>query len=124
MATRTNTSFEEIESSLQNQVNKWGLSDDENQEIFSKVVGLQLKKLRLLRKKTQTRLANKIDVTFQQLQKYEKGTNECRLINLLKLSEVLDVELDYFYRPLVENNLKFLTKRERNGYVKYNEQIR
>ena len=117
MATRTNTSFEEIESSLQNQVNKWGLSDDENQEIFSKVVGLQLKKLRLLRKKTQTRLANKIDVTFQQLQKYEKGTNECRLINLLKLSEVLDVELDYFYRPLVENNLKFLTKRERNGYV-------
>ena len=117
MATRTNTSFEEIESSLQNQVNKWGLSDDENQEIFSKVVGLQLKKLRLLRKKTQTRLANKIDVTFQQLQKYEKGTNECRLINLLKLSEVLDVELDYFYRPLVENNLKFLTKRERNGYA-------
>ena len=117
MATRTNTSFEEIESSLQNQVSKWGLSDDENQEIFSKVVGLQLKKLRLLRKKTQTRLANKIDVTFQQLQKYEKGTNECRLINLLKLSEVLDVELDYFYRPLVENNLKFLTKRERNGYA-------
>ena len=117
MATRTNTSVEEIESSLQNQVNKWGLSDDENQEIFSKVVGLQLKKLRLLRKKTQTRLANKIDVTFQQLQKYEKGTNECRLINLLKLSEVLDVELDYFYRPLVENNLKFLTKRERNGYA-------
>ena len=117
MATRTNTSFEEIESSLQNQVNKWGLSDDENQEIFSKVVGLQLKKLRLLRKKTQTRLANKIDVTFQQLQKYEKGTNECRLINLLKLSEVLDVELDYFYRPLVENNLKFLTKRARNGYA-------
>ena len=117
MATRTNTSFEEIESSLQNQVNKWGLSDDENQEIFSKVVGLQLKKLRLLRKKTQTRLANKIDVTFQQLQKYEKGTNECRLINLLKLSEVLDVELDYFYRPLVDNNLKFLTKRERNGYA-------
>ena len=117
MATRTNTSFEEIESSLQNQVNKWGLSDDENQEIFSKVVGLQLKKLRLLRKKTQTRLANKIDVTFQQLQKYEKGTNECRLINLLKLSDVLDVELDYFYRPLVENNLKFLTKRERNGYA-------
>ena len=117
MATRTNTSFEEIESSLQNQVNKWGLSDDENQEIFSKVVGLQLKKLRLLRKKTQTRIANKIDVTFQQLQKYEKGTNECRLINLLKLSEVLDVELDYFYRPLVENNLKFLTKRERNGYA-------
>ena len=117
MATRTNTSFEEIESSLQNQVNKWGLSDDENQEIFSKVVGLQLKKLRLLRKKTQTRLANKIDVTFQQLQKYEKGTNECRLINLLKLSEVLNVELDYFYRPLIENNLKFLTKRERNGYA-------
>tara|TARA_R100000654_G_scaffold25308_2_gene48730 strand:- start:1929 stop:2303 length:375 start_codon:yes stop_codon:yes gene_type:complete len=124
MPTRPNSSLEEINTSIQDQVNRWSVSDIENQEIFSKVVGLQLKKIRLIRKKTQTRLANKIDVTFQQLQKYEKGTNECRLINLLKLSEALDVELDYFYKPLLENNLKFLTKRERNGYVKYNEQIR
>ena len=116
MATRTNTSLEEINSSIQDQVNRWSVSDTENQEIFSKVVGLQLKKIRLIRKKTQTRLANKIDVTFQQMQKYEKGTNECRLINLLKLSEYLGVDVDYFYKPIVENNLKFLTKRERNGY--------
>jgi len=124
MATRTNTSLEEINLSIQDQVNRWGVSDDDNQEIFSKVVGLQLKKIRLMRKKTQTKLANKILVTFQQLQKYEKGTNECRLVNLLKLSEVLNVDLDYFYKPLIENNLKFINNRERNGYVKYNEQIR
>tara|TARA_R100001443_G_scaffold28138_3_gene41253 strand:- start:242 stop:613 length:372 start_codon:yes stop_codon:yes gene_type:complete len=117
MATRTNTSLEEINLSIQDQVNRWGVSDDDNQEIFSKVVGLQLKKIRLMRKKTQTKLANKILVTFQQLQKYEKGTNECRLVNLLKLSEVLNVDLDYFYKPLLENNLKFINNRERNGYA-------
>tara|TARA_R100000995_G_C3426124_1_gene96274 strand:- start:274 stop:645 length:372 start_codon:yes stop_codon:yes gene_type:complete len=117
MATRTNTSLEEINLSIQDQVNRWGVSDDDNQEIFSKVVGLQLKKIRLMRKKTQTKLANKILVTFQQLQKYEKGTNECRLVNLLKLSEVLNVDLDYFYKPLIENNLKFINNRERNGYA-------
>jgi len=117
MATRTNTSLEEINLSIQDQVNRWGVSDDDNQEIFSKVVGLQLKKIRLMRKKTQTKLANKILVTFQQLQKYEKGTNECRLVNLLKLAEVLNVDLDYFYKPLIENNLKFINNRERNGYA-------
>ena len=117
MATRTNTSLEEINLSIQDQVNRWGVSDDDNKEIFSKVVGLQLKKIRLMRKKTQTKLANKILVTFQQLQKYEKGTNECRLVNLLKLSEVLNVDLDYFYKPLIENNLKFINNRERNGYA-------
>ena len=117
MATRTNTSLEEINLSIQDQVNRWGVSDDDNQEIFSKVVGLQLKKIRLMRKKTQTKLANKILVTFQQLQKYEKGTNECRLVNLLKLSEVLNVDLDYFYKPLIENNLKFINNRESNGYA-------
>ena len=121
MATRTNTSLEEINLSIQDQVNRWGVSDDDNQEIFSKVVGLQLKKIRLMRKKTQTKLANKILVTFQQLQKYEKGVNECRFINIIKLSEYLGVDVDYFYKPLVENNLKFLTKRERNGYD-YQEQ--
>ena len=53
--------------------------------------------------------------TCKQLQKYEKGVNECRFINIIKLSEYLGVDVDYFYKPLVENNLKFLTKRERKG---------
>ena len=51
-------------------------------------------------------------------------TFECRFVNLKRLSEYFNVEIDYFTRPLDDANCKFLTKKESNGYVKYNEQIR
>ena len=115
---RTNkTNSDEIDLSIQDKLARWDLSNDENETIAAEVIGLRLKRLRLLRNKTQTRVAKKINVSFQQLQKYEKGLNECRFINIIKLSEYLGVDVDYFYKPLVENNLKFLTKRERNGYA-------
>ena len=118
---RTNkTNSDEIDLSIQNKLARWDLSNDENESIAAEVIGLRLKRLRLLRNKTQTRVAKKINVSFQQLQKYEKGLNECRFINIIKLSEYLGVDVDYFYKPLIENNLKFLTKRERNGYADSN----
>ncbi len=118
---RTNkTNSDEIDLSIQDKLARWDLSNDENETIAAEVIGLRLKRLRLLRNKTQTRVAKKINVTFQQLQKYEKGVNECRFINIIKLSEYLGVDVDYFYKPIIENNLKFLTKRERNGYADSN----
>ena len=118
---RTNkTNSDEIDLSIQDKLARWDLSNDENETIAAEVIGLRLKRLRLLRNKTQTRVAKKINVTFQQLQKYEKGVNECRFINIIKLSEYLGVDVDYFYKPLVENNLKFLTKREVNGHADSN----
>ena len=118
---RTNkTNSDEIDLSIQDKLARWDLSNDENESIAAEVIGLRLKRLRLLRNKTQTRVAKKINVTFQQLQKYEKGVNECRFINIIKLSEYLGGDVDYFFKPIVENNLKFLTKRERNGYADSN----
>ena len=118
---RTNkTNSDEIDLSIQDKLARWDLSNDENETIAAEVIGLRLKRLRLLRNKTQTRVAKKINVSFQQLQKYEKVLNECRFINIIKLSEYLGVDVDYFYKPIVENNLKFLTKRERNGYADSN----
>lgn len=115
---RTNkTNSDEIDLSIQDKLARWDLSNDENETIAAEVIGLRLKRLRLLRNKTQTRVAKKINVSFQQLQKYEKGLNECRFINIIKLSEYLGVDVDYFYKPIIENNLKFYTKRERNGYA-------
>ena len=38
-------------------------------------LGAELKRLRLARKLTQSKVANALNVTFQQIQKYEKGTN-------------------------------------------------
>ena len=72
---RTNTTIEEINQSLIELMAQWRISEKDDELIFTKIVGLQLKKIRLMRGYTQTRVAKAINVTFQQIQKYEKGTN-------------------------------------------------
>ena len=42
---------------------------------FNKIVGQRILKQRLGQKLTQSKLAKKLFVTFQQVQKYEKGIN-------------------------------------------------
>jgi DNA-binding XRE family transcriptional regulator len=113
---RTNTTIEEINKSLIELMAQWRISAKDDELIFTKIVGLQLKKIRLMRGYTQTRVAKAINVTFQQIQKYEKGTNECKAINLKKLSEYFDVSFDYFIKPILDANLTFITKRRENVY--------
>ena len=74
----------------------------------------------MIRGYTQTKVAKAISVTFQQVQKYEKGSNACPKYNEMKLCEFLDCDSDYFTKPITENNYKFLQKRERNGYADSN----
>jgi transcriptional regulator with XRE-family HTH domain len=101
----------------------FGVSEDQNEIVLKKVFGLQLKKMRLMRGYTQTRVAKAINVTFQQIQKYEKGKNAVSVHNELKLAEFLNCDRNYFVQPIIENGFKFLSKseihimREReNGY--------
>ena len=53
---------------------------------FNKHLGNKLKLRRLALGLTQTKVAKAINVTFQQIQKYEKGTNGVSSIRLLQLS--------------------------------------
>jgi transcriptional regulator with XRE-family HTH domain len=46
---------------------------------------------------SQTKLAEAIGVTFQQIQKYEKGTNRISASRLLKISHVLQVPISFFF---------------------------
>tara|TARA_R100001509_G_scaffold117089_1_gene71843 strand:- start:69 stop:467 length:399 start_codon:yes stop_codon:yes gene_type:complete len=113
---RYDTSIEEVNLSINNCISKWDVSQDDNDILFDRIIGLQLKKLRMMRKKTQTRVAKRISpsITFQQIQKYEKGTNSVSLIKLLKICEYLEVDVDYFLKPFYSNNLKFNFKGERS----------
>jgi DNA-binding XRE family transcriptional regulator len=113
---RTNSNVLEINQSIIELLAEWRISEKDDELIFTKIVGLQLKKIRLMRGYTQTRVAKAINVTFQQIQKYEKGTNECKAINLKKLSEYFDVSFDYFIKPILDANLTFITKRRENVY--------
>jgi DNA-binding XRE family transcriptional regulator len=113
---RTNTTIEEINKSLIELMAQWRITAKDDEIIFTKIIGLQLKKIRLMRGYTQTRVAKAINITFQQIQKYERGTNECKTINLKKLSEYFDVSFDYFIKPILDANLTFITKRRENVY--------
>ena len=62
---------------------------------FNKHLGKKLKLRRLALGLTQTKVAKAINVTFQQIQKYEKGTNGVSSIRLLQLSNYLRVPINY-----------------------------
>ena len=67
------------------------------EENFNKHLGSKLKLRRLALGLTQTKVAKAINVTFQQIQKYEKGTNGVSSIRLLQLSNFLKVPIIYFF---------------------------
>ena len=76
-------------------------------ENFNKHLGNVLKMRRLALGLTQTRVARAINVTFQQIQKYEKGINGVSSTRLLQLSNYLKVPINYFFDNYSEylNNL-------------------
>ena len=60
-------------------------------------IGQRVRALRLQRGLSQTELGNLISVTFQQVQKYEKGTNRISAGRLQRIAEVLGVPVAYFF---------------------------
>ena len=64
---------------------------------FNKHLGSKLKLRRLALGLTQTKVAKAINVTFQQIQKYEKGTNGVSSNRLMQLSQFLKVPIIYFF---------------------------
>ena len=64
---------------------------------FNKHLGNKLKLRRLALGLTQTKVAKAINVTFQQIQKYEKGTNGISSLRILQLSNFLRVPVVFFF---------------------------
>ena len=60
-------------------------------------VGHRIRIERLARGLSQTALANQLGVTFQQVQKYEKGVNRVGAGRLTKIAEVLGVPVGQFF---------------------------
>ena len=60
-------------------------------------LGKQLRARRSSLGLTQTQVARAINVTFQQIQKYEKGTNGVSSSRLLQLANFLKVPVKYFF---------------------------
>ena len=69
---------------------------------FNRHLGAKLRMRRLALGLTQTKVAQKINVTFQQIQKYEKGTNGISSLRLMQLANFLKVPVVYFYEGYAE----------------------
>ncbi len=69
-------------------------------------VGGRLRTRRTLLGLSQMALADAIGLTFQQLQKYEKGANRISGSRLYDLSQILDVEMDYFFDEMDQETEK------------------
>ena len=63
-------------------------------------VGARVRQRRVLLGMTQTVLADALSVTFQQVLKYERGTNRISASRLYDLSGVLDVPVEYFFEDM------------------------
>lgn len=66
-------------------------------------VGLKVRKARKAMGMSQTELGNQLGVSFQQIQKYEKGSNRIGSGRLWEISRVLQVPIDYFFDGIDEN---------------------
>lgn len=69
-------------------------------DVVDKHVSLQIRNRRILMGLSQEKLADAVGVTFQQIQKYERGTNRVSASRLWGFSKILGVSVGYFYKGL------------------------
>ena len=75
-------------------------------------IGRRIRARRIECGMSQSVLADRLDLTFQQIQKYEKGTNRVGAGRMQRMCEALNVPITYFYdadhrsRPASEGALK------------------
>jgi len=90
------------------------------EENFNRHLGNKLKLRRLALGLTQTKVAKAINVTFQQIQKYEKGTNGVSSIRLLQLANYLKVPVNYFFEDFSEYLINLEKSQSEHVNVNYN----
>ena len=89
-------------------------SEEDNEKIFKTVMGLKLRQRRLDLGYTQTKISRMVRVTFQQIQKYEKGTNAISSLKLWKFCELTNTDLMWFFEPFKNRKLTNGRDNDRN----------
>ena len=88
---------------------------------FNQAIGNKIKDARLKAKLTQTKLARHCDITFQQVQKYEKGVNGCSAFRLNQISKKLKVPIN---KVAIELNKTIVNKKSLSTIkIKKNDKI-
>lgn len=77
-------------------------------DLTDKHLGARVRMRRLMLKMSQEKLGDELGITFQQIQKYEKGTNRISASRLQDMSRVLDVPVPFFFEGLPSTRGKVL----------------
>ena len=59
-------------------------------ELIERQIGMRIRQMRVMRKMSQMHLAAKIQLSYQQLQKYESGENKCSIAKLALIAKALN----------------------------------
>ncbi len=65
-------------------------------------VGSRVRLRRTLLGKSQSNLGDALGLTFQQIQKYERGANRIASSRIYKLSKILDVPIAFFFDEIAQ----------------------
>ena len=88
---------------------------------FDEYVGMKIKLKRSSLGITQSELGDLIGVTFQQVQKYEKGANRIGAGKLYEIATILNVPISYFFEGIVNDKLQStLNDVKENAEYDYN----
>lgn len=82
-------------------------------------VGGRIRMRRILLNMSQEKLGDQLGLTFQQVQKYEKGSNRIGASRLWELSRILDVPISFFYEGAIEaeEQMEGFGESKQNDYV-------
>lgn len=64
-------------------------------------IGAKIRSRRHILGMSQADLASKVGITFQQIQKYEKGQNKIMASRLLELSQIMKTDISYFFEDCI-----------------------
>jgi transcriptional regulator with XRE-family HTH domain len=69
------------------------------EDLFYRDLGRAIRVARVASGKSQNEIAEHLDITFQQVQKYETGKNRIPVDSLVSLADCFDVPLSHFVAP-------------------------
>lgn len=76
------------------------MPDERSATVVDQHIGARIRLRRLTSNLSQECLAEMLNVTFQQIQKYEKGVNRVAASRLWDLAQALEVPVSYFFEGL------------------------
>lgn len=80
------------------------------------MVGARVRLRRTMMGITQEQLASAVGLTFQQIQKYEKGMNRMGASRLLDFSRILEVPVNYFFDDGILESSQGLSEESSSSY--------